>query len=96
MIASRRLSHNFALDRALEHCRSQGGKSLVILEALRCDYPWAGDRLHRFVLDGLQKNLPTPLSGSPAADPLLRAGLPVAPLPLGKSPPAGLRPRPCS
>ena len=29
------------------------GKPLVILEALRAGYPWASDRLHRFVLDGM-------------------------------------------
>ena len=55
MIANRRLAHNFALDRSLEHCRSMG-KPLLILEALRCDYPWASDRLHRFVLDGMADN----------------------------------------
>ena len=31
-------------------------KPLVILEALRCDYPWASDRIHRFVLDGMAEN----------------------------------------
>ena len=56
MIASRRVTYNFALDRALEHCRSLGGKPLVILEALRCDYPWASDRFHRFVVDGMADN----------------------------------------
>jgi deoxyribodipyrimidine photo-lyase len=56
MIASRRLNHNFALDRALEHCRAFGGKPLVILEALRCEYPGASDRFHRFVLDGMADN----------------------------------------
>ena len=55
MIANRRLAYNFALDRALEHCKSLG-KPLIILEALRCDYPWASDRLHRFVLDGMADN----------------------------------------
>jgi deoxyribodipyrimidine photo-lyase len=55
MIASRRLVFNFALDRALEHCR-QLRKPLVILEALRCDYPWASERLHRFVIDGMADN----------------------------------------
>lgn len=55
MIANRRFSHNFALDRALEHCRSLG-KPLVILEALRCGYSWASERLHRFVLDGMADN----------------------------------------
>ncbi|HTQ95862.1 MAG TPA: hypothetical protein VMH89_03600 [Candidatus Acidoferrum sp.] len=55
MIANRRLRYNFALDRALEHCRTLG-KPLVILEALRVGYRWASDRLHRFVIDGMQQN----------------------------------------
>lgn len=55
MIASRRLQFNFALDRALEHCAALG-KPLVIFEALRIGYPWASDRLHRFVLDGMADN----------------------------------------
>lgn len=55
MIANRRLAFNFALDRALERCR-EAGKPLVILEALRCGYPWASDRMHRFVLDGMADN----------------------------------------
>jgi deoxyribodipyrimidine photo-lyase len=52
MIAFRRTHWNFALDHALERAR-EFKKPLVILEALRCDYPWASDRLHRFVLDGM-------------------------------------------
>jgi deoxyribodipyrimidine photo-lyase len=55
MIATRRLTFNFALDRALEHCRELG-KPLVIFEPLRCGYPWASDRLHRFVIDGMGDN----------------------------------------
>ncbi|MEQ1473625.1 MAG: deoxyribodipyrimidine photolyase [Candidatus Acidiferrum sp.] len=55
MIANRRLSYNFSLDRALEHCRALR-KPLVILEALRCGYQWASDRLHRFVIDGMADN----------------------------------------
>lgn len=55
MIATRRLSHNFALDRALEHCRELG-KPLVIFEALRCGYQWASDRIHQFVIDGMAHN----------------------------------------
>src|SRR5271163_2423524 len=55
MIASRRLAYNFALDRALEHSRELR-KPLVIFEALRCGYPWASGRLHRFVLDGMAHN----------------------------------------
>jgi deoxyribodipyrimidine photo-lyase len=55
MIASRRADWNFALDRAAERARELG-KPLVVLEALRCDYPWASPRLHRFVLDGMLEN----------------------------------------
>ena len=55
MIAARRTRWNFALERAVEWCRELG-KPLVVLEALRCDYPWASDRLHRFVLDGMADN----------------------------------------
>ena len=55
MVAQRRLSWNFALDRALEHARELE-RPLVILEALRCDYSWASDRLHRFVLEGMEEN----------------------------------------
>ncbi|HXX43939.1 MAG TPA: hypothetical protein VEJ38_04375 [Candidatus Acidoferrales bacterium] len=52
MIAYHRTRWNFALDRAIEWARELG-KPVVILEALRCDYPWASERLHRFVLDGM-------------------------------------------
>jgi deoxyribodipyrimidine photo-lyase len=55
MIASRRAGFNFGLQRAVEHARALG-KPIVILEALRVGYPWASDRLHRFVLDGMADN----------------------------------------
>jgi deoxyribodipyrimidine photo-lyase len=55
MTANRRLSHNFALDRAVEWARTLE-QPLVILEALRCDYPWASGRVHRFVLDGMAEH----------------------------------------
>lgn len=55
MIAQRRTRSNFALQRAIEHARALA-KPLVVLEALRCDYRWASDRLHRFVLDGMVDN----------------------------------------
>jgi len=55
MIASRRTTWNFALDRAVEWAEKLH-KPLVILEALRCGYPWASDRMHRFVLDGMAEN----------------------------------------
>jgi deoxyribodipyrimidine photo-lyase len=55
MIANRRAHANFALDRAVEWA-TKLGKPLVVFEALRCDYPWASDRLHRFVLEGMAAN----------------------------------------
>jgi len=55
MTAARRLHSNFALDRALELC-SELRKPLLILEAVRADYPWASDRIHRFILDGMRDN----------------------------------------
>jgi deoxyribodipyrimidine photo-lyase len=55
MIATRRVTWNFALDRALEWTEKLQ-KPLVVLEALRCGYPWASDRIHRFALDGMAEN----------------------------------------
>lgn len=56
MIATRRASHNFALERAIAWARALE-LPLVVLEALRVDYPWASARLHRFVLDGMRDNV---------------------------------------
>lgn len=55
MIANRRTSWNYSLDRALDWAENLG-KPLVVLEALRCDYQWACDRFHRFVIDGMSDN----------------------------------------
>jgi len=55
MVATRRARWNFALDRAAEWARELG-KPLLILEALRCDYRWASDRIHRFIIDGMRDN----------------------------------------
>lgn len=52
MITQRRTGWNFAFQRAVE-LAAELGRPLVLLEALRCDYPWASDRLHRFVLQGM-------------------------------------------
>ena len=52
MIATRRPSYNFALDRAIDLARELN-RPLVILEALRVAYPWASHRLHHFVLGGM-------------------------------------------
>jgi deoxyribodipyrimidine photo-lyase len=56
MTAARRTRFNFGLQRAADWSRELG-LPLVVLEALRCDYPWASDRLHRFVLDGMADNV---------------------------------------
>ena len=55
MTASSRVTWNFALDRAVEWTEKLK-KPLVVLEALRCGYPWASDRMHRFALDGMAEN----------------------------------------
>jgi deoxyribodipyrimidine photo-lyase len=55
MNAARRPGHSFALDRAAEWSRRLR-RPLLVLEALRCDYPYASDRLHAFVLQGMADN----------------------------------------
>ena len=55
MTSARRTTFNFALERAVEWA-CELGRGLVVLEALRCDYEWASDRFHRFVLDGMADN----------------------------------------
>src|SRR5579871_78760 len=55
MIASRRPTFNFALDRAIEWAEELR-KPVVILEALRTGYEWASDRIHKFVLEGMSEN----------------------------------------
>jgi deoxyribodipyrimidine photo-lyase len=63
MIAARRAAWNFALDRAVDHAHALR-KPLVVFEALEVDYPWASDRLHCFVLQGMHDNLQA-FAGSP-------------------------------
>ncbi len=55
MTAFRRTRHNFALQRAVEWA-NELQRPLIVLEALRVDYPWASDRFHRFILDGMASN----------------------------------------
>jgi deoxyribodipyrimidine photo-lyase len=55
MTATRRPSHNFALEHAAGLARDLR-KPLLVLEALRVDYPHASDRLHSFILDGMAAN----------------------------------------
>ena len=55
MIASRRPTSSFALERARDLAR-ESGRPLVVLEALWLDYPHASPRLHAFVLEGMADN----------------------------------------
>ncbi|HEY5950668.1 MAG TPA: deoxyribodipyrimidine photolyase [Kofleriaceae bacterium] len=55
MVAARRTSWSFALDRALAYARKLD-RPLLVLEALRADYEWASDRIHAFVLQGMADN----------------------------------------
>lgn len=55
MIANRRIDWNFSMQRAVEWAR-QLNRPLVVLEALRCDYRWASDRLHHFIIRGMADN----------------------------------------
>jgi deoxyribodipyrimidine photo-lyase len=55
MIAQRRLTWNFGLQRAAEWAKELR-KPLVVFEALSARYRWASDRLHRFVIDGMADN----------------------------------------
>lgn len=55
MTAARRRRANFGLQRAVERARALR-RPLLVLEALRCGYRWASDRLHAFVLQGMADN----------------------------------------
>lgn len=55
MVGCRRATSSFPLDRAIAWSEALQ-RPLVVLEALRVDYPWASDRHHRFVLDGMRDN----------------------------------------
>ena len=52
MTAYRRTRWNFSLQRAVDWARALK-RPLVVLEALRVGYPWASDRLHHFVIQGM-------------------------------------------
>ena len=55
MVGFRRPRWNFSLEHAASLADSLG-KPLVVLEALRVGYPWASDRFHQFILDGMRAN----------------------------------------
>lgn len=55
MIANRRLTYNYSLQRAVEWA-TELGKPVLVLEALRVGYEWASVRIHRFVVQGMADN----------------------------------------
>ena len=55
MTAFRRTGWNFSLQRAVEWAVKLQ-KPLVVLEAIRCDYPLACDRFHAVILNGMNDN----------------------------------------
>lgn len=77
MVTQRRLEWNFALDHALDWSRTLA-KPLVVLEALRVDYPWSSPRHHRFALDGMREHQDrlanTPVTYLPYVEPEPGAG----------------------
>jgi len=56
MIAARRSRWNFALQHAI-HLAAELNVGLLVFEPLRCDYPFACDRFHRFILEGMRDNV---------------------------------------
>lgn len=56
MQINRRLQFNFALEYAVGWANKLG-KPLLIYEGLSCDYPWASDRFHQFIVEGMAENL---------------------------------------
>jgi deoxyribodipyrimidine photo-lyase len=55
MTAFRRSTYNFALQHAVDWS-NRLKRPLVVLEAVRIRYPWASDRFHKFIVDGMQDN----------------------------------------
>ena len=55
MSAFRRTRWNFSLQHAVDWA-NRLAKPLLVFEALRIGYPWASDRFHRFVIDGMADN----------------------------------------
>ena len=53
--SARRLRQNLGLEHAIARANALG-VPVVVYEALRPDYPYANDRIHAFVLDGVAQN----------------------------------------
>lgn len=56
MQINRRFQYNFALEYAAGWAQKLG-KPLLIMEAFSCDYPWATDRSHTFMMQGMKEHL---------------------------------------
>ncbi|TVR15353.1 MAG: hypothetical protein EA391_10940 [Balneolaceae bacterium] len=55
MQINRRFHYNYALEYAVAWANKLG-KPLLILEAFSCDYPWASDRSHTFMMQGMKEH----------------------------------------
>tara|TARA_R110000868_G_scaffold259361_1_gene517116 strand:- start:16592 stop:18082 length:1491 start_codon:yes stop_codon:yes gene_type:complete len=56
MQTNRRFQYNYALEYAVAWANKLG-KPLLIYEGLNVDYPWACDRFHTFLMQGMKENL---------------------------------------
>lgn len=56
MQSTRRLQYNFGLEYAVSWANKLG-KPLLIFEAFSCNYKWATDRSHTFMMQGMKENL---------------------------------------
>lgn len=56
MQINRRFHYNFALEYAIGWANKLN-KPLLIFEAFSCDYPWASDRTHTFMMQGMKEHL---------------------------------------
>jgi len=50
----KRASHNYALNLAIKLANDQN-LPLVVYEGLKYYYPWANDRIHTFILEGVEE-----------------------------------------
>ena len=56
MQINRRFRYNYALEYAVGWANKLD-KPLLVYEGLNCDYPWASDRFHHFLMEGMAENL---------------------------------------
>lgn len=56
MQINRRFEYNYALEYAIA-LANKLEKPLLIYEGLSIDYPWASERFHKFIMEGMKENL---------------------------------------